>query len=92
MGEYGECSDQHTLEIWTASSRVGERMRAWVSREEVSMDCKTPMEKVAVLPVPDCACAITSRPLMMGTMALCWMADGFSKAEINGYNQQFKFE
>ena len=32
-----------------------------------------------VLPVPDCACAITSRPPMMGRIARCWMADGFSK-------------
>merc|ERR1719193_846923 len=30
--------------------------------------------KVAVFPVPDCACAITSKPLMQGTMALCWIA------------------
>ncbi|MPD06850.1 hypothetical protein E2C01_102681 [Portunus trituberculatus] len=36
------------------------------------------MEKVAVLPVPDCACAMTSRPFTMGLMARCWMADGFS--------------
>ncbi len=41
--------------------------------------CKMAMEKVAVFPVPDCAWAITSRPLMLGTMARCWMADGFSK-------------
>jgi len=27
------------------------------------------MEKVAVLPVPDCACAITSRPINMGLIA-----------------------
>jgi hypothetical protein len=38
------------------------------------------MEKVAVLPVPDCAWAITSRPLVMGRMARAWMAEGFSKS------------
>jgi hypothetical protein len=32
-----------------------------------------------VLPVPLCACAMTSRPERMGTTARCWMADGFSK-------------
>jgi hypothetical protein len=32
-----------------------------------------------VLPVPLCACAMTSRPDRMGTTARCWMADGFSK-------------
>ena len=32
-----------------------------------------------VLPVPDCACAMTSRPPVMGRIARCWMADGFSK-------------
>jgi hypothetical protein len=37
------------------------------------------MAKVPVLPVPDCAWAMTSVPLMTGTMARCWMADGFSK-------------
>ena len=37
------------------------------------------MEKVAVLPVPDCACAITSCPLTTGTIARCWIAEGRSK-------------
>jgi hypothetical protein len=37
------------------------------------------MLKVAVFPVPDCAWAITSRPLRMGAIALCWIADGLSK-------------
>jgi hypothetical protein len=38
------------------------------------------IENVAVLPVPDCACAITSRPWVMGRIARCWMAEGFSKS------------
>jgi hypothetical protein len=37
------------------------------------------MAKVAVLPVPDWAWAITSCPLIQGIIALCWIADGFSK-------------
>lgn len=37
------------------------------------------MEKVAVFPVPDWAWAITSRPVMMGMMARCWIAEGRSK-------------
>jgi len=37
------------------------------------------MEKVAVLPVPDWACAMTSCPLTTGTMARCWIAEGRSK-------------
>ena len=36
------------------------------------------MEKVAVLPVPDCACAMVSWSARMGMMPRCWMADGFS--------------
>ena len=40
------------------------------------------MENVAVFPVPDWACAITSLPLTIGLIALCWMAEGFSKPKI----------
>jgi hypothetical protein len=40
------------------------------------------MENVAVLPVPDCACATTSRPWVMGRIARCWIAEGFSKSVI----------
>ena len=36
------------------------------------------IEKVAVLPVPDWACAMTSRPVTTGTIARCWMAEGRS--------------
>lgn len=31
------------------------------------------------LTVPDWACAIKSRPNMVGLIALCWIAEGFSK-------------
>lgn len=37
------------------------------------------MEKVAVFPVPDWAWAMQSRPVMMGMIARCWMAEGRSK-------------
>eukprot|EP00962_Isochrysis_galbana_P045953 scaffold18296_cov124-Isochrysis_galbana.AAC.3 len=33
---------------------------------------------MVVLPVPDCAWAIVSRPFRIGMIARCWMADGFS--------------
>lgn len=44
-----------TFWICCASSRVGDKTRAWVSRSCVSIICSTDIEKVAVLPVPDCA-------------------------------------
>lgn len=64
------------------------------------MVCKIEMEKVAVLPVPDCAlkdliinyltqiskytyCAMTSLPFTIGSIALCWIAEGFSNPENN---------
>ena len=50
----------------------------------VSMDCSAAMEKVAVFPVPLCACAMTSRPLTMGLMARCCTAEGFSKPLVGG--------
>ena len=62
----------------SASSRVGERVSACVSLEVVLTVCNTPMENTAVFPVPDCDCAMTSRPWMMGLMARCWMAEGRS--------------
>ena len=40
---------------------------------------RIPAQKVAVLPVPDWACWITSRPLVKGTIPRCWIAEGFSK-------------
>ena len=40
---------------------------------------RAPMVKVAVLPVPDCACAMVSRIIISGLIARCWIADGFSK-------------
>jgi len=40
------------------------------------------IEKVAVLPVPDWACAMTSWPFTTGTIARCWMADGRSKLKL----------
>ena len=45
-----------------ASSRVGARTRAWHLNELVSRFWRTAVAKVAVFPVPDCACAMTSWP------------------------------
>jgi len=47
------------------------------------------MEKVAVLPVPDWAWAITSRPWVMGRIARCWIAEGFSKSSAGTYEKLF---
>lgn len=49
------------LTCW-ASSLVGASTRAWQSFSSMLSCCKIAMEKVAVLPVPDWAWAITSRP------------------------------
>jgi len=35
------------------------------------MICKVPIANVAVLPVPDCACAMASLPWMIGRIAFC---------------------
>lgn len=52
-----------------------------MSLRVVSKDCRMDIENVAVLPVPDCAWAMTSLPLTMGFIALCWIAEGFSNPE-----------
>lgn len=51
------------------------------------MDCRMEMLNVAVLPVPDWAWAMTSRPETMGRMARCWMAEGFSKSVEGRFNR-----
>ena len=52
------------------------------------MFCRMPVQKVAVLPVPDWACWMTSRPLPNGTIPFCWMAEGFSNPGISrGYQR-----
>ena len=38
-----------------------------------------------VLPVPDWDWAMTSLPLVIGTIALCWIAEGFSKSNRANY-------
>jgi hypothetical protein len=51
----------------------------WQTRWSKSILCNTLMENVPVLPVPDWAWAIVSRPEMTGMIAFCWITDGFSK-------------
>jgi len=67
-----------TFCVCVANSRVGFMMRTWISRVCVSRSCSDTIESIAVLPVPDCDCAITSRPWDIGTIARCWIAEGFS--------------
>ena len=69
----------HTFWICCANSRVGAKTSAWHSLASMSICCNNEMAKVAVLPVPDWAWAITSWPIIQGKMARCWMADGRSK-------------
>lgn len=71
-----------TFWICVASSRVGDKHSTWLSRTVVSNICRIAIENVAVLPVPDCACAITSLPFTMGFIDLCCIAEGFSKPVI----------
>src|SRR5882757_4553434 len=51
-----------TFWICWANSRVGARIKAWHCLMLGSSFWRTEMEKVAVFPVPDWACAITSWP------------------------------
>lgn len=68
-----------TLSVCVASSLVGDSISACTSWTLVSMTWHTEREIMEVLPVPDWAWAMTSRPVMMGMTARCWMAEGFSK-------------
>jgi hypothetical protein len=67
-----------TLWICWASSLVGARTNAWHCVLFGSISWRTPIENVAVLPVPDCACATVSVLLIRGSIPLCWIIDGFS--------------
>ena len=53
--------DKIKITCW-ANSLVGAKIKAWHSLIFKSNCCKIAIENVAVLPVPDCAWAITSRP------------------------------
>jgi hypothetical protein len=68
-----------TLLICWANSRVGASTIDWHCGDLGSMSWRMPIEKVAVFPVPDCACAIVSFLPTTGRMPRCWMIDGFSK-------------
>merc|ERR1712166_554921 len=65
--------------ICCANSRVGERISTWHSRTLVSSVCRAATPMSDVFPVPDCDCAITSRPETIGPIARCCTAEGFSK-------------
>lgn len=81
VGESTSAEDcQHVVEAMLDArkcSRVNVGIPC-VSLTAVSMTCKMLMLKVAVLPVPLCACAIVSRPLQICTMARDWTAEGDS--------------
>jgi len=68
-----------TWDVCRASSRVGTRMRAWISLRAGSTRSRTGMVKAAVLPVPFLARARMSRPVRAMGMDSSWMGDGLSK-------------
>jgi hypothetical protein len=68
-----------SFSVCTASSRVGESTRTCTSRTRLSTRWHEVTAIMLDLPVPDCACAITSRPSTIGFTARCWIAEGFSK-------------
>ena len=58
--------------------------RTWHAAFLASITCRMPMEKTAVLPVPDCDCTIRSRPRISGPMARACTALGRCKEEEEG--------
>ena len=68
---------QITFLICWASYRVGARTSAWHCGDLGSISCSKPIEKVAVLPVPDCAWATVSFLEITGRIPRCWIMDGF---------------
>lgn len=62
-GREEERVSSSTFCICCASSLVGASTSAWQFSFEISICSKIAMAKVAVLPVPDCAWAITSYPV-----------------------------
>ena len=70
--------DVITLAVWVLSSRVGDKHRICVVLLVILSRESAPIVKAAVLPVPDCACAITSRPFIKDVSDLRWIGLGFS--------------
>ena len=68
-----------TCDVCRASSRVGTRMRAWISLRAGSTRSRTGIVNAAVLPVPFLARARMSRPVSAMGMDSSWMGDGLSK-------------
>ena len=67
---------EHISCVWSASSRVGDKINAWHWRRPKSRRCRVAITKAAVFPAPDGACATTSTPRTNGPMTRCWMAVG----------------
>src|SRR4051794_6687361 len=63
---------------WMHSSRVGVSTIAWTSSSSGSTDSRSGSPNAAVLPVPVCACPITSRPSSSGGIACSWIGLGVS--------------
>jgi hypothetical protein len=80
---------QQACHMITTTARENNSQRSTCNSSHYSMDGAMggvghgqtilPMVNVAVLPVPDCACAMVSRIIRRGLIARCWIADGFSK-------------
>ena len=63
-----DCNAEYQEGIW--SHIIITQLNATAERK-IDNTWRMEMEKVAVFPVPDCACAITSLPLMIGLIARC---------------------
>ena len=70
--------EAHTALTLCAARR---HTRTWHAAFLASITCRMPMEKTAVLPVPDCDCTIRSRPRISGPMARACTALGRCKEE-----------
>lgn len=73
----------HTCEVWSASSRVGTRMRAWILGLLGLIRSSVGMTKAAVFPVPFFARARMSLPVSATGIVSSWIGDGFSKPASN---------
>ena len=62
-------SDLYTFADWIDNSLVGDKTNTWVKFSFGFTIDKLPIANVAVLPVPDCACAKISRLSIIGRIA-----------------------
>ena len=68
----------YTKYVCSVNSRVGDKINIWVFFIVLSNNCNVDIVKAAVLPVPECACAMTSRfVLYIGSIIILCILLGF---------------